>query len=391
MQTQPTWIWTAPTWPRFVYDRAALAEPVRLARIEEGRLLGQAEAVGAEEQSIVRQQVWTGDAVATAAIEGEKLDLQSVRSSVARRLGVAPTLVATVPRNVEGLLDVMEDAAANWDSDLTEERLFRWQAALFPDGHSGLRPVETGRYRTRAEPMQIVSGPVGKETVHYEAPPSAAVRPEMRNFLDWFNRSRGSGDDDGILRAGIAHLWFESIHPFHDGNGRVGRAIADMALAQDARRPFRLHGLSTELLRQKADYYDRLNQAQRGSGEITAWLAWFTRAFIAACQGSGRIVAEALARARFWSDHSDTSLNPRQRKALNAMLEAGPGRFEGGMTPRKYRALTRAASTTATRDLTELVAKGLLVRGGGGRSSRYDLAIPGWQWTPRAAASGRRA
>jgi Fic family protein len=189
--------------------------------------------------------------------------MASVRSSVARRLGIAPTFIAAVPRNVEGLLDVMEDAAARWDSDLTEERLFRWQAALFPTGYSSLRSVETGRYRTRDEPMQIVSGPVGREVVHYEAPPSAAVRPEMRSFLDWFNGTRQSATEDGILRAGVAHVWFESIHPFEDGNGRVGRAIVDMALAQDARQPYRLHGMSIEMRRRQEAYYNVLNQAQR--------------------------------------------------------------------------------------------------------------------------------
>ena len=383
MPIHARWIWNAQTWPKLVYDQQVLTGAVSRAHSEEGKLLGKADAVGVEDMSRVQSEIWSGEAVATAAIEGEKLDLASVRSSVARRLGIAPTFVAAVPRNVEGLLDVMEDAAANWNSELTEERLFRWQAALFPSGHSSLRIVETGRYRTHSEPMQIVGGPEGKQVVHYEAPPSNAVRPEMRNFLDWFNATKDSGTVDGILRAGLAHVWFESIHPFEDGNGRVGRAIIDMALAQDAHIPYRLHGMSVELRQRQAGYYEALNQAQRGTGDVTEWLAWFTETFADSCHVSAKLIDDALIRARFWGQHKNVELNERQRKALNKLLEAGPGKFEGGMTPRKYVALSRVTSLTASRDLAELVNKGLLVRAGAGRSTHYNLAIPGWAWSPK--------
>jgi len=243
-----------------------------------GRLFGRAEMISADELVRVERDIWSEEAVSTAAIEGEALDLASVRSSVARRLGINPDFGEAVPRNVEGLLDVMESAAADWDSVLGNERLCRWQAALFPQGGSPLRAIATGRYRSHDDPMEIVSGPIGRQRVHYVAPPSAAVRAEMHNFLEWFNRTKGT-ILDGVLRAGLAHLWFESIHPFEDGNGRVGRAIIDMALAQDARRPTRLHGVSTELRRRQKDYYEALNQAQRGAGDVTSWLVWFTRAF----------------------------------------------------------------------------------------------------------------
>jgi Fic family protein len=378
------WIWQATGWPRLVYSYADLGAAVSQARLEQGRLIGKAETVGAGDLSLAERDLWSDEALATAAIEGEVLNVDAVRSSVARRLGIISSFVAAVPRNIEVLLDVMEDAAANWNSDLTQERICRWQGALFPAGVSSLRTIQTGRYRSNPEPMQIVSGPLGKETVHYEAPPSSAMRAEMDRFLDWFNRSRTpmAGEYiDGIVRAGLTHVWFESIHPFEDGNGRVGRAIVDMALAQDASRSYRLHGLSAELRRRQQHYYEALNQAQRGDGDVTSWLLWFLDAFRVSCLSSATIIDEAIERARFWAQHKDVALNERQRKALNKMLEAGPGRFEGGMTPRKYHSLTGTTGITATRDLTALADRGLLVRHGAGRSTYYDLAIPGWGWS----------
>ena len=379
------WIWQVAAWPRLDYSQAALAPAVSQARLEQGRLIGKAETVGAGDLSLAQRDLWTDEALATSAIEGEVLNVEAVRSSVARRLGVASFSVAATQRNVEGLLDVMEDAAANWNSDLTEERLRRWQAALFPVGFASLRALQTGRYRSHAEPMQIVSGPTGKQAVHYEAPPASAIRAEMDQFLDWFNRSRTPQADeyiDGIVRAGLAHLWFESIHPFDDGNGRVGRAIIDMALAQDAKRSYRLHGLSAELQRRQQHYYEALNQAQRSDGDVTPWLLWFVDTFRACCQSSATLIDEAIERARFWVQHKAVALNERQRKALNKLLEAGPGRFEGGMTARKYQSLTGATGITATRDLSALASHGLLVRRGAGRSTYYDLAMPGWGWSP---------
>ena len=230
--------------------------------------------------------------------------------------------------------------------------------------------------------MQIVSGPLGKESVHYEAPPASEVPAQMSQFIDWFNRSRTDKTTDGLVRAALAHLWFESIHPFDDGNGRIGRAIMDMALSQDAGRTFRLHGLSIELRRQQENYYGALNRVQRVQDEPTAWLVWLIDTLRASCQASSRLVDEALDRARFWSRHKNVALNERQRKVLNKMLDAGPGRFVGGMTPRKLQSISKAASATATRDLTELVDKSLLVRRGAGRSTHYELALEGWEWQP---------
>ncbi len=383
--TNPTWVWQSQSWPTFPYDEQALAAPLARARLAQGRLLGKAEAVGAQGFAGALRELWTGEAVATAEIEGEKLNVDAVRSSVARRLGIASSFAAAVPRQVEGLLDVMEDAAARWDSPLTEDRLCTWQAALFPTSYSALRRVEVGRFRSHPQPMRIVSGPMGHETVHYEAPPSAAVRAEMRSFLDWFNRTRAvsaGGPADGLVRAGLAHLWFETIHPFEDGNGRIGRAVLDMALAQDARLGHRLHGLSQEFRDRQSEYYDRLNYAQRGSNDATSWLLWLVDAFEASCARGEALIGESIARARFWNEHKDVALTGRQRKALNRMLEAGPGRFEGGMSARKYAALTNTSGPTATRELVDLVRKALLVARGEGRSRRYELTLPGWEWVP---------
>lgn len=380
--THGPWIWNSPTWPKWRYSRDALVEPLRLARDTAGRLRGKAEAIGAEELAQAEVDLWSGNAVATSAIEGEVLDMAAVRSSVAGRLGAAPALLIPAPRNIEGLLDVMNDAAANWQDELSEERLIGWQAALFPERRSGLLKVETGSFRTDGDPMQIVGGPAGKEIVHYVAPPAAEVRAEMRSFLDWFNGTRESTAVDGILRAGLAHLWFESIHPFADGNGRVGRAIIDMAISQDMRWASRVHGTSMEIRRRQTEYYAALNRAQRGTGDATDWLAWFTDVFCGSCRSSIALIDEALVRAKFWTEHRHVELNARQRKALDRMLAAGPGKFAGGMTPRKYMALTKAIYITASRDLTDMAAKRLLMREGAGRSTYYNLTILGWGWVP---------
>lgn len=285
-----------------------------------------------------------------------------------------------MPRDVEGLLDVMEDAATNWDAALTQERLAAWHSELFPPARISLRRITPGQYRSHQEPMQIVSGPLGHEKVHYEAPPSADVPSHMRDFLEWFNGTREDRNTDGLIRAALAHLWFESIHPYEDGNGRIGRAIVDMALAQDVKSAFRLHGLSIELKHRQKNYYDALNRVQRVEAGPTTWIVWLMETLKQSCRASSKFVDKAIDRARFWSNHREVDLNERQRKLLNKMLEAGPGKFEGGMTPKKLQSITKVAGATATRDLVELVEKGLLVRRGAGRSTRYELALEGWEW-----------
>jgi len=373
------WIWQASSWPHLTFDGARLARPLALARQESGALSGKAAAIGLEEQAVLEREVWSNEAVATAAIEGEVIDLVAVRSSVARRLGLAGQGPA-VPRNVEGLLDVMENAADEWEQPLTRERLCAWQAALFP-GASTIRNIVVGEYRSSDDPMQVVSGPHGREIVHYQAVAGAAVRAEMHAFLEWFNRTV---ELDGLLRAGLAHVWFESIHPFEDGNGRVGRAVVDLALAQDARRSSRLLGISAAMRQRQEAYYDALNVAQRGDGDVTPWLEWFLDTYTEACRTSTALIGEALARARYWADHRAVSLNEMQRRVLHKMLDAGPGRFDGGLTARKYMVIAGTTKITASRHISDLLEKGLVVRAAGasGRSTRYDLALPGWEWHP---------
>lgn len=376
------WIWQTSAWPPLSFHVGTVSAVLSRARSELGKLLGKAEAVGAADMSLTERDIWTHDALATSAIEGEVLNLDAVRSSVARRLGIATAFTAAVPRGVEGLLDVMEDAANKWNTDLTKERVCAWHAALFPPEQITMRLIDSGKFRSHEQPMQIVSGPSGHERVHYEAPPSSEVPAQMSQFIDWFNKSRTDNATDGLVRAAQAHLWFESIHPFEDGNGRIGRAIMDMALSQDAGRTFRLHGLSVELRRHQENYYNALNRVQRVQDEPTAWLVWLIDTFRNSCEASSSLVDEALDRARFWSRNKNVDLNERQRKVLNKMLEAGPGRFIGGMTPRKLQSIAKAAGATATRDLTELVEKGLMVRRGAGRSTHYELELEGWEWQP---------
>jgi Fic family protein len=375
------WIWQNPRWPEFTFDQGRLIEPLSSAREVSGRLFGKAEAIGSDERAAIERDVWVQSAVATAAIEGEALNLEAVRSSVTARLGLGQGPEKPIAKNVEALLDVMNDAAAHWQDPLTETQLIAWQTLLCEQNRPGRISVETGRFRS--QPVEVVSGAEGRKTVHYAGPPAESVPSYTRTFLDWFNDPRLSAGLNGLLRAGLSHIWFESIHPFADGNGRVGRAILDKAIAQDAKSDSRLHGLAIQILAKKKAYYDALNRTQRGSGDVTEWLVWFIDTFAESCRISLNLIDEALTRTRFWNDHKNVPLNERQRKALTRMLAAGAGKFEGGMTPRKYMGLTQANNRlTANRDLSDLVAKRILIRRGAGRSTFYNLTIPGWGWVP---------
>lgn len=316
-------------------------------------------------------EILVEEAIKTSAIEGETLDVRSVRSSVARRLGL-PTAGLTVDRRVDALVAVLLDATEHFDTPLTVERLWGWQAALFPSGYSGLHRIIVGRWRDSAEPMRVVSGPIGREKIHFEAPPCAQLDVEMQRFLDWFNT--GSGAVEGILRAALAHLWFVTIHPFDDGNGRIARALTDMALARDDRQSARYFSLSTQIMADRNGYYAILEATQRGSCEVTAWLAWFLDCYARAIRRSGDLLDGVFRRGEFWRNHAQVSLTDRQRKVINRLLEADPGGFEGGMTTRKYASLTGASRATAFRELDQLHDVGILRRSGQGRSVRYDLA-----------------
>lgn len=314
------------------------------------------------------------EAIATSAIEGEKLNLDAVRSSVARRLGVENPPAGPVDRNVEGLLDAMGDASRHWEQPLTRERVFGWQAALFPTGYSSLRQVKVGAYRDDA--IAVQSRPEGHLKVHYETPPADFIEHEMAHFLTWFQESKDRME--GVIRAGIAHLWFETLHPFEDGNGRVGRAIIDMALAQDNGQSTRLIGISRRLAQVRDDYYRHLEQAQKGDLDIAGWLEWFIRQYHVACTESTAILDSSLQKAQYWTRHSATSLSDAQRKVINVMLGAGPQGFEGGMSTRKYVSLAKVSTATASRDLGGLLRAGLVVTTGQGKSTRYWISLTGW-------------
>ncbi len=356
------WIWQQREWPEFSWDASALAAPLANARRAQGEVAGVAQFLDRGMHQSAQLEVLTTEGLATSAIEGETLDPDSLRSSLARRLGLPAVAARTPARSVEGLVEVLLDATQRYDQALTLTQLGAWQAALFPTGRSGLRGDE---------PMRIVSGSIGRERLHYEAPPRERLDQEMRRYLAWFNEPPTGLD--GLLRACLAHGWFELIHPFEDGNGRVGRAILDRALAQDERRPVGLYSVSSRLMTVRDEYYGALERLSRGGLDVTSWLGWFLEQFAIAVRSSEQTIGRVMRKARFWVQHAQSGLNDRQRKALNSMLDAGVGGFVGGLTNRKYAHLTKASPATAQRDLAKLVRLGCLVPAGAGRSAYYVL------------------
>jgi Fic family protein len=346
-----------------------------LTRRAQGKLEGKLVALGFELRQRLLTEAWSQEAVSTAAIEGEHLDLHAVRSSVIRRVTGCMHQGPATPRHVDGLLDMMEDASAHSAAPLSHERLQAWQAALFPTGFSGMVSIRVGAYRNGCEPMQIISGPIGRETIHYEAPSALAVQNNMERLLEWFNSKQ---EPENLIRAAIAHFWFETIHPFEDGNGRIGRAMIDVTLAQDAGTESRLIRISQRLLERRSDYYSQLNAAQRGSLDITQWIVWFITQVRFAYEQAAIVIDTSLEKARFWLDHSEKALSQRQRKVLNLLLDAGPNGFTGAMNTKKYASITSASRATASRDLIELEYLTLLCRTGVGPATRYYINIPGW-------------
>ena len=365
------WIWAHPDWPVFRWDQGRLARALASARLAQGKVLGAIRLFDPKLTLEAVAAVLVEDGVTTSAIEGERLDPAAVRSSVARRLGLPTAGLPAAPRAVQGLVEVLLDATQYHDRQLTRQRLCGWQAALFPTGYSGLK-IRTGALRGKAA-MRVVSGRIGRERVHFEAPPRPRLEDELRRFLAWFGSP--PRDVDGLMRAGLAHLWFVTLHPFEDGNGRLARAITDMALAQDERQPMRAFSLSSQILREREAYYAILERTQKGGLDVTDWLAWFLKQVESAAVAAETTIADTLAKARFWLRHQATHLNERQRKVLNRLLDAGPDGFEGGMNTRKYMSLTRTSRVTAYRELADLVEKGCLEpTGKGGRSRAYRLS-----------------
>jgi Fic family protein len=358
-------------WPAFDWDAGALAERLAAARHRQGLLLGRMGAMGFELRAEAVLETLTEEVIKSSEIEGELLDKGQVRSSVARRLGLDIGALTPSDRHVDGVVEMMLDATQRYDTPLTAERLFAWHAALFPTGRSGMTRIAVGAWRGEGSgPMQVVSGPLGRETVHYEAPAPARLAQEMAAFLAWFNAPPRT---DPVLRAAVAHLWFVTIHPFDDGNGRIARAIADMALAQAEQSPQRFYSMSAQIRLERKDYYAALEATQKGSLDITAWLAWFLGCLDRGFNGAESILAHVTQKARFWQSLAGHDLSARQRQVVDRLLDG----FVGKLTTSKWAALTKCSSDTALRDITDLVARGVLVRDpAGGRSTSYSLAHP---------------
>lgn len=364
------YIWQAEDWPRWRYDLTVLASPLAEVSHAQGLLLGRLADLGFSLRDLASLNTLTDDVLKTSEIEGEHLNADSVRSALARRLGVDIGALAPVDRHVEGVVELVLDATARADAPLTEARLFGWHAALFPTGHSGFTPIRTGAWRDDAEgPMQVVSGPVGRQRVHFEAPPADRLPGEMARFLDWLNADSG---EPALIKAGLGHLWFVTLHPFDDGNGRLARAIGDLLLARADRSPQRFYSLSAQIQRERKGYYTILERTQKDSMEVTAWLVWFLEALRLAVAAAHRQLDAVLAKARFWQRLAGMPLNERQVKLLNRLLDG----FEGKLTTGKWAALAKCSPDSALRDMTDLVTRGVLRKSAaGGRSTSYELVL----------------
>jgi Fic family protein len=357
-----------PDWPVFRWDSAGLAIPLAAVRHRQGRLIGRMEGLGFQLRAEAALQSLTEEVLKSSEIEGERLDREQVRSSIARRLGMEIGALAPVDRNVEGVVEMMVDATQNYRALLTAERLFDWHAALFPTARSGMTKITVGAWRTQESgPMQVVSGPIGHEHVHFEAPAAERLPADMRAFLAWFNATNGV---DPVIFAAVAHLWFVTIHPFEDGNGRIARAIADMALARSEDTPRRFYSMSSQIRIERKAYYGTLERTQKGDLDITAWIAWFLQCLDRAFARAEMILASVLRKARFWEAHAADALNDRQRLVVNRLLNG----FEGKLTSSNYATLAKCSQDTAARDIDDLSRKGVLARDpAGGRSTSYSL------------------
>jgi Fic family protein len=363
-----TYIHERDDWPKFRWSHEALEAPLGAVRHHQGRLIGRMEALGFQLREEAALRGLTEEVTKSSEIEGEVLNRDQVRSSIARRLGIDIGALAPVDRNVDGVVDMILDATQNYDQPLTRERLFAWHAALFPMGRSGLRKIAVGGWRTDTTgPMQVVSGPAGRQRVHYEAPAAHRVDPEMAAFLNWFDSPEPI---DPVLKAAVAHLWFVTIHPFEDGNGRIARAIADMALAGSEQSPRRFYSLSSQIRVERKAYYDILEATQKGDLDITPWLKWFLNCLDRALTGAAEVLSSVLQKARFWETHAGEGFNDRQRIMLDRLLSG----FAGKLTSSKWATIAKCSQDTATRDIDDLVRRGVLAKDpAGGRSTSYSL------------------
>ena len=358
-------------WPHLEWDRDRLADPLADIRHRQGRLTGHLEALGFNLQQEAVLETLSADVLKSSEIEGEQLDGEQVRSSIARRLGIDIGALKPADRNVDGVVEMMLDATRHYDQPLTVERLFAWHASLFPTGRSGMHKITIGTWRDGSTgPMEVVSGPVGKEHVHFEAPPADRLGKEMQAFLQWFNFD---ADIDPVLKAGLAHFWFVTIHPFDDGNGRIARAIADLALTRSENSPQRFYSMSAQIRQERDAYYDILEQTQKGPLDITPWMEWFLDCLGRAIDGAQITLSAVLKKARLWETIAGVAISTRQRLVLNRLLDG----FEGKLTTSKYAQFAKCSHDTALRDILALVENGILVHNPeGGRSTSYALATP---------------
>ncbi|MBO9354965.1 DUF4172 domain-containing protein [Bordetella petrii] len=363
------YIWQSPHWPDWRYDLAALADPLAVVSRAQGLLLGRLTDVGITLRDEASLAVLTEDVVQTSAIEGEMLNVASVRSSVARRLGVDIGALAPADRHVDGIVDMILDATSNATAPLSTERLFGWHAALFPAGYSGISAINVGHWRDDSTgPMQVVSGSIGREKVHFEAPPANMLAAEMARFLIWLNDA--TPKEPALVRAGLGHLWFVTLHPFDDGNGRIARAIGDLLLTRADGSQQRFYSLSAQIQRKRKAYYDILERTQKGDMDVTQWLTWFLATLLKAIENAHGILDQVFAKAKFWQHAATIPMNERQIKVLNRLLDV----FEGKLTTSKWAALAKCSQDTALRDITELLQAGILQKtAAGGRSTSYEI------------------
>ncbi|MFT7237061.1 MAG: Fic family protein [Cyclobacteriaceae bacterium] len=363
------WIYNYKNWPSFTWDQDELVAELTQIRHQQGKLLGQMGQLDFDAKSKASLQIASENVLKSSLIEGEQLPKDEVRSSVARRLGLNVGGLTASSREVDGVVEVMLDATLNYNDRLTQDRLFGWHSSLFPSGRSGMYSIVTGKYRnnTQEDPMQVVSGPMGKKRVHFQAPDSSSLENEMRMFLMWFN---GKSKIDYVLKAAIAHFWFITLHPFEDGNGRMARAIADLLLAKSDDTTFRFYSMSARIEKEKEEYYKQLEYAQKGNLDITEWLHWFLQCLLRSFEDSKLILDDVLFKARFWNNRHLLGVNPRQQKMLEKLLDD----FQGKLTTSKWAKMTKTSQDTAGRDINDLIKRGVLKKDkSGGRSTSYLL------------------
>lgn len=371
MRRLPVYIHQLPHWPRFTWSHEQVASLLAETRNRQGRILGRMEALGFHLQAEANLQTLTLDVLKSSEIEGELLDADQVRSSIARRLGMNIAGLVSSDRHVDGIVEMMMDATQQFQQPLSPERLFGWHAALFPTGRSGMHKIRVAAWRDnkKDDPMQVVSGAMGKERVHFEAPDAERLEEEMNHFINWFNEDTQT---DPVIKAAIAHLWFVTVHPFDHGNGRIARAIADMLLSRADGSAQRFYSMSAQIRKERKDYYDILEHTQKGSMDITKWLMWFLQCLGRAISATDETLAAVLTKARFWEKHASTQLNQRQQQMLNILLDD----FEGKLNTSKWAKITRSSQDTALRDIQDLLNKGMLIKEeGGGRSTSYRILI----------------